>query len=279
MTERRFYGEGLTGIGDEPLPGRLIVIEGTDGVGRSTQIAYLREWLEAAGYAVVNTGLRRSALAGRGIERAKRGHTLDPITLQLMYATDFCDRLERQIIPALRAGMVVLTDRYIYSLIARAVIRGVSRRWIERVFGFALVPDRVFYLDIDIEQLTPRVMKSTGFDYWESGQDHLRGWDLHRNFVRYQTRLLAEFKRLAPQYDFVFVDSRRSVEEIFTDLRREIEIVVREMAPGPRPEIPPISRRTDDQACEAASVSIATETNHHPLEEDRQTERRSYHPS
>lgn len=260
MTELRFYGERLAGIGDEPLPGRLIVIEGTDGVGRSTQIALLKEWLEASGYAVVNTGLRRSALAGRGIERAKRGHTLDPITLQLLYATDFCDRLERQIIPALRAGMVVLTDRYIYSLIARAVIRGVPRRWIERVFDFALEPDRVFYLDIDIDQLTPRVLQSTGFDYWESGQDHLRGWDVHRNFVRYQRRLLAEFQRIAPRYDFVQVDARRTVDAIFSDLRREIEPVVAEMgiaSESGRAEAPTSSFMPAPEAALAIAASAA----------------------
>lgn len=230
MTAIRFYGAGLPGLDSTSLPGRLIVIEGTDGVGRSTQIALLKEWLEASGFAVVDTGLRRSALAGRGIERAKRGHTLDPVTLQLMYATDFCDRLERQIVPALRAGMVVLTDRYIYSLIARAAIRDISRDWLSNLFGFALIPDRVFYLDIDVEQLAPRVLASTGFDYWESGQDHLRGWDVYGNFSRYQRKLLKEFRRMAPDYDFVTFDARRDIEEIFRDLKDGIEVVVEGMA-------------------------------------------------
>jgi len=230
MTAIRFYGAGLPGLDSTSLPGRLIVIEGTDGVGRSTQIALLKEWLEASGFAVVDTGLRRSALAGRGIERAKRGHTLDPVTLQLMYATDFCDRLEHQIVPALRAGMVVLTDRYIYSLIARAAIRDISREWLSNLFGFALVPDRVFYLDIDVEQLAPRVLESTGFDYWESGQDHLRGWDVYHNFSRYQGKLLKEFRRMAPDYDFVTIDARRDIEDIFRDLKDGIEVVVEGMA-------------------------------------------------
>lgn len=230
MTAIRFYGAGLPGLDSTSLPGRLIVIEGTDGVGRSTQIALLKEWLEASGFAVVDTGLRRSALAGRGIERAKRGHTLDPVTLQLMYATDFCDRLERQIVPALRAGMVVLTDRYIYSLIARAAIRGISRKWLSNLFGFALIPDRVFYLDIDVEQLAPRVLESTGFDYWESGQDHLRGWDVYGNFSRYQEKLLHEFRRMAPTYDFATIDARRDIEDIFRDLKDGIEEVVEGMA-------------------------------------------------
>jgi dTMP kinase len=230
MTQLRFFGDPPPGVTSERLPGRLIVVEGTDGVGRSTQIALLKEWLEASGYAVMDTGLRRSSLAGSGIEKAKRGHTLDPITLHLLYATDFCDRMERIILPGLRAGMVVLTDRYIFSIIARAAVRGVNRRWMEDVFGFALVPDRVFYLDIDVEHLVPRVLASTGFDYWESGQDFLRGHDVFRNFVRYQNRLLAEFNGIAERYDFRVIDARGGVGDVFRMLRRGVEAVVRDMA-------------------------------------------------
>src|SRR5215467_3083429 len=163
MTAPRFYGAPAPGVEDVALPGRLIVIEGTDGVGRSTHVSLLKEWLESRGYAVVNTGLRRSELAGSGIERAKRGNTLDPLTLNLLYATDFWDRLERQILPALRAGMVALVDRYIFSLISRARVRGLPNEWIENLFGFALVPDLVVYLDVDLEHLLPRVLSSTGF--------------------------------------------------------------------------------------------------------------------
>lgn len=233
MRQLRFFGEPPPGIDERQFPGRLVVIEGTDGVGRSTQIALLKEWLEASGYAVMGTGLRRSSLAGRGIERAKRGHTLDPMTLNLFYATDFCDRMEHVVIPGLRAGMVVLTDRYIFSLIARAVVRGVNRRWIEDVFGFALIPDIVFYLDVDVEQLLPRVLKSTGFDYWESGQDFLRGDDVYKNFIRYQSKLLGEFRHLARQYNFKVIDARRDVLDIFSDLKAGIHEVVNDMVEGP----------------------------------------------
>lgn len=229
MRQLRFFGDPPPGMEERQFPGRLIVIEGTDGVGRSTQIALLKEWLEASGYAVMGTGLRRSSLAGRGIERAKRGHTLDPMTLNLFYATDFCDRMEHVILPGLRAGMVVLTDRYIFSLIARAVVRGVNRRWIEDVFGFALIPDIVFYLDIDVDSLLPRVLNSTGFDYWESGQDFLRGSDVYKNFIRYQSKLLPEFQTLAKQYGFNVVNARRGVLEIFEELKSGIENVVEDM--------------------------------------------------
>jgi dTMP kinase len=230
VTAPRFYGERPPGVPQTQLPGRLIVIEGTDGVGRSTQVALLKEWLEARGYAVVNTGLRRSELAGRGIERAKRGNTLDPLTLNLLYATDFWDRLERQILPALRAGMVALVDRYIFSLIARARVRGLSAEWVENLYGFALVPDLVVYLDIDIEHLVPRVLGSTGFDYWESGQDYLPSPDVYQNFVQHQTNLLAEFRRLATEHAFTTVDARASIPEVFRALCEVIEPVVQTMA-------------------------------------------------
>ena len=226
MTELRFYGDRPPGIDDQSLPGRLVVIEATDGAGRSTHVALLKEWLEDEGYAVLDTGLRRSDLAGPGIRRAKGGHTLDPITLNLFYATDFWDRLERQIIPALRAGMVALVDRYVFSLIARATVRGVSLEWMQNLYGFALVPDTVIYMDIDVEHLLPRVLSGQGFDYWESGRDYLRETDVYHSFVRYQNELLAEFLRLADRLGFAVVDARQSVGDLFEVLRKEVERAV-----------------------------------------------------
>jgi dTMP kinase len=230
VTAPAFYGQPPPGVEPTDLPGRLVVVEGTDGVGRSTQVALLKEWLEARGYAVVNTGLRRSELAGRGIERAKRGNTLDPLTLNLLYATDFWDRMERQILPALRAGMVALVDRYIFSLIARARVRGLSAEWVENLFGFALVPDLVVYLDIDIEHLVPRVLNTTGFDYWESGQDYLPIANMYHNFVEHQTRMLDEFRCLATQHAFCTVNARRPIPEVFGALCELIEPVVQALA-------------------------------------------------
>src|SRR5207249_2309182 len=161
----------------------LIVIEGTDGVGRSTQINLLRPWLESSGYAVVDTEMTRSVLAGAGLKQAKEGHTLGPITLNLFYATDFVDRFENQMLPALRAGFVVLTDRYIYSLMARALVRGADKQWLRSIYGLALKPDAVFYLKISLENLIPRILQSGGFDYWESGMDMRLGGDLYESFI------------------------------------------------------------------------------------------------
>lgn len=129
----QFYSEPLPGVDVGELQGKLIVVEGPDAVGRSTQVARLKVWLEQQGHAVLDTGMGRSALASKGIAQAKEGHTLGPVTMTLFYATDFADRLENEIIPALRAGFVVITDRYIFSLMARGIARGRiacgSKKW------------------------------------------------------------------------------------------------------------------------------------------------------
>ena len=230
MSTLSFYGHTPPGVGAESVPGRLIVIEGTDGVGRSTQIAMLQEWLEAEGYAVLVTGFRRSELAASGIDRAMRGNTLDALTLNLFYATDFWDRMEKSIVPALRTGMVALVDRYIFSIIARARVRGVPSGWLDDVFEFALVPDRVLFLDVDVEHLLPRVLSVRQLDHWESGEDFLRRPDLYDNFIRYQSVLIEEFRSLAKQHDFVTIDARGSVGDVSRMLQREIREALKGMA-------------------------------------------------
>ena len=229
MSTLSFYGHTPPGVAAESVPGRLIVIEGTDGVGRSTQIAMLQEWLEAEGYAVLVTGFRRSELAASGIDRAMRGNTLDALTLNLFYATDFWDRLEKSIVPALRTGMVALVDRYIFSIIARARVRGVPSGWLDDVFEFALVPDRVLFLDVDVEHLLPRVLSVRQLDHWESGEDFLRGPDLYDNFIRYQGALIEEFRSLAKQHEFVTVDGRGSVGDVFRMLQAEVREALKDM--------------------------------------------------
>jgi dTMP kinase len=123
-----FYSEPLPGVDCSELRGTLIVVEGPDAVGRTSQIVLLKQWLEREGHAVLDTGMARSALAGKGIQEAKNGNTLGPITMTLFYVTDFADRLEHEIIPALRAGFVVLIDRYIFSIIARAIARAMIEK-------------------------------------------------------------------------------------------------------------------------------------------------------
>ncbi len=235
---RATYATLLPGLNLADLGGKLIVIEGTDGVGRSTQIDLLRPWLEQEGRAVIDTGMTRSRLAGKGIRRAKQGHTLGRITQSLLYATDFAARLEDEIVPALRAGFVVLADRYIYSLMARALVRGIDPDWIYNVYAFALKPDAVFYLRLHVDDLIPRVVFSRGFNYWESGMDLYPSEDMYDGFRRYQTAMVAQFDTLATEFGFTVIDVSVDVPSVFDQLRDGVSRVLRGEAQAPVAPVP-----------------------------------------
>jgi len=223
MSEAKFYGAGFPYKDVGELPGKLIVVEGMDGVGRSTQINMLRKWLEKNGFAVSDTGLRRSPLTQPGLDEAKKGHTLTPMTLSLFYATDFADRLENQIIPALKAGFFVLSDRYFYSIIARDIVRGADPVWARAIYHFALVPELIIYLRADVPSLVTRIVHGRGFNYWESGMDIIKSDNLYDSFVEYQSRMIEQFDCMAQEYNFITIDANRSVNQIFTDLRHQIK--------------------------------------------------------
>lgn len=222
MTKLDFYGLHSYKLDTDVYPGKLIVIEGTDGVGRTTQALMLRSYLESQGYAVVDTGAARSELAGKGIKRAKEGHTLGAITLSLFYATDFADRLEKQVLSSLKAGFIVLNDRYIYSLMARAMVRGVDKEWLRELYGPALKPDIVFYLKITPKDLIPRVLGSKGFNYWESGMDLKLGNDLYESFVNYQTKLISVLDDMSKEYNFIEIDATKEPQDVFLDIKSKL---------------------------------------------------------
>jgi dTMP kinase len=218
-----FYSEPLPGVDTSDLQGKLIVVEGPDAVGRSTQVTALKAWLEQEGHAVLDTGMARSALAGKGIKHAKDGNTLGAITMTLYYVTDFADRLENEIIPALRAGFVVLTDRYIFSIMARAIARHEDAAWIRQVTGFSLVPHAVYYLRADVKDLVSRVVIGRGqFDYWESGMDFRFGGDMYESFIRYQKRVIRALDGMAKVYNFTTIDAQRLPAVIHSELQRHI---------------------------------------------------------
>jgi len=227
MENERYFGAGLTYLNPSDLKGKLIAIEGTDGVGRSTHIEMLQEWLEVQGYGVITTGWTRSNLMSKTIEVAKQGNILDRWSFSLLYATDFADRLEHQIIPALRSGFVVLADRYIYTAFARDVVRSGDRNWIRDVFGFAIVPDLVCYLRIDVDTLALRVIETSGMNYWESGMDLKLGTDLYDSFKKYQSLLIEEFDKMAEEFHFEVVDARQPPEEIQESLRSKIQPILK----------------------------------------------------
>jgi dTMP kinase len=231
MSANNFYGAGFPYRNFQKLPGKLIVVEGTDGVGRSTQIRELRHWLESEGYAVSDTGLTRSVLTSSGLEEAKSGHTLGPITMSLFYAADFADRLENLIIPALSAGFVVLSDRYFYSVIARNAMRGLDKEWTRKLYGMALRPDLILYLKANVTTLVSRLVHGRGLNYWESGMDMHLADNMYDSFVKYQTLVMKEFDELAVEYNFVTIDADQKVDKIIEDLKSPITQLLRNRLP------------------------------------------------
>jgi dTMP kinase len=234
VTPKRFYGKGLPNVDISLLKGKLIVIEGADGSGRSTQIALLRNWLEHLGYATAEIGLKRSTLVGRELEEAKKGNTLSPLTFSLFYATDFADQLENIIIPALRADFIVLADRYIYTLMARDIVRGIDPQWVTEVYSIALAPDAVFYLKVSPRNLAERNFRKNGLlDYWESGMDIQRSGDMYDCFIRYQRQMQKVFHGMQKIYEFEIINGNRSPQIISRELIAKIEGVL-----SPRPAHP-----------------------------------------
>ena len=228
MVPTKFYGSGFPYKKTKNLPGKLIVVEGTDGVGRSTQVDLLKKWLEKSGYAVSDTGLRRSPLTQPGIEEAKGGNTLSPLTNSLFYATDFADRLENQIIPALKAGFIVLSDRYFYSIIARDVVRGIDPSWARDIYGFALIPDMILYLKANIDTLVTRIVHGRGINYWEAGMDILKLDNLYDSFREYQTHMIEQFDIMAKEFNFHIINANYSIKTTNNEIMAHIQPILDE---------------------------------------------------
>ncbi|MBC8245434.1 MAG: thymidylate kinase [Verrucomicrobia bacterium] len=224
---KRFIGHALPGIKPGELTGRLIVIEGADGSGRSTQIRRLVDWLEAGGHATTQVGLKRSNLASEELESAKNGNILNRTTLSLFYATDFADQLENIIIPSLRAGVIVLADRYIYTLMARDMVRGLDADWVKNLYSIAIQPDAVFYLKLPPEKLIQRnFMKNHTLDYWESGMDLGLSLDMFDSFVQYQQLMVDKFDEYRRRWGFTTIDAGQSTDALNRALRGKIERVL-----------------------------------------------------
>lgn len=223
----RFFGKGIPHIDPATLSGRLIVVEGADGSGRSTQISMVRDWLEKEGHPTVDVGLKRSTLVAKELERAMEGNTLSPTTLSLFYATDFADQLENKIIPALRSGFVVLADRYIYTLMGRDIVRGADRAWVKDLYSIALVPHAVFYLSVNARILAERNLQKNGvLDFWESGMDIQRSGDLFECFLQYQRWMRDEFRAMQKEHGFEVINGNRTPVAIFRDLQTHINRVL-----------------------------------------------------
>ena len=218
-----FFGEPLVGFDPSEITGSLIVIEGMDGSGRSTQIALLQEWLESEGFAVQTSGLRRSNLVGRDIDELLAKNAATRLTLALMYATDFFDQVEHRILPALRSGTIVLADRFIFTLIARGVVRGINRDYMSGLYAMALRPHLTFWLNVRPETAFGREFKKAqAISYWEAGRDMSLSHDLYWSFIRYQTMIKREFEVMAKKHSFLELDGEASVPVVNKQLRQRI---------------------------------------------------------
>jgi dTMP kinase len=212
---KEFIGTGLPYLETASLKGPFIVIEGGDGSGRSTQIVNLQARLEQRGTPSIVVGIKRSELVAGHLKKVMQTNLLCPRTLTLFYATDLADQLERTIVPALRAGFVVLADRYVYSLMARALVRKIDPDWLDAVFGFALKPDRVVFINTPPEvQAYRSFQKADTLDYWESGQDMQIAHDLYECYINYQTCLRSVFEELSVKFEFSEVNGDCHADDV-----------------------------------------------------------------
>ncbi len=230
--KKKFYGTSLPGSEPARWSGKLIVLEGADGSGRSTQIQLLNNWLENLGFGAVNVGIKRSTLVAEELEKAQEGNILSHTTRSLFYATDFADQLENTIIPALRGGFVVIADRYIYTLMARDIVRGADRDWVKSLYSIAVVPDVVLYFRVNPQQLVERnFRKNTTLSFWESGMDIGLSRDMFESFIRYQKLIQAEFRRMQTEYGFESINGNRSPRTIANELRAKVQTILGVVSP------------------------------------------------
>ena len=221
------YGEGLPNIDVQSLSGKLLVLEGADASGRTTQSNAIKSWLEGLGYAVVDVGIKRSTLVSEELIEAQKGNNLSHTTMSLFYATDFADQLENKIIPALRSGSVVLCDRYIYTLMPRDIVRGASLKWLEGIYRFALIPHLVLYLEVEPVYLVERYFeKNLRLGYWESGMDLGLANNLFDAFICYQQKIRETFLELRKKYPFEILDGHQSIEHITEQIKTHIKPIL-----------------------------------------------------
>lgn len=220
---KQFYDSPLPNIDPADLNGWLFVLEGLAGAGCRTQSHYLSNQLEIEGYSVVECHLDESALVESELQQAWKENIIGARSLFLFRATDLYDRLEKIVVPALHAGNIVLADRYIFTLLAEARVRNLDAKWIRSVFGPALIPDAVFFLQIEEMEAAIRVLKrSQTLESRHSGLDSQSSGDLYQDFIQYQSRLRIEYSALAEEYSFTQIDARQSESQIAEAIKTKI---------------------------------------------------------
>jgi len=212
-----------------PYPGRLIAVEGIDGSGKSTQVKLLERWLRARGYPVHFTEWNSSRLVRNSMRRGKRRNLLTPSTFSLLHAVDFADRFIYQILPPLRAGMIVLADRYVYTAFARDVARGVHPDWVRGVYRFAPRPDLTFFFRVPIDVSLERLLAGRAkLKYYEAGMDLGLSTDLVESFRLFQGRVLEIYDQLAEEFDLRVIDASHDIAGQQKVVRRMTGEILRE---------------------------------------------------
>lgn len=206
---------GSKSTSPHPYPGKLIVVEGIDGSGKSTQLSLLQKWLESQNFNTFFTEWNSSELVKETTRRGKKTKVLTPLTFSLLHATDFANRLYHQILPPLKAGMIVLADRYMYTAFARDAVRGMSPGWLRNLYSFAVRPDLVFYFRVPIEVSVSRLLSGTRAElkYYEAGMDMGLSSNLTDSFKIFQSHALAEYDKLVDEFGLTVIDATLEIDE------------------------------------------------------------------
>ena len=224
------------------FPGRLVAVEGLDGSGKSTQIYLLKRWLEEEGLKVFFSEWNSSELVKSATSKGKKRELLTPTTFSLIHATDFADRYERQLVPLLRAGYLVLCDRYIFTAFARDSVRGCQPQWVRGIYSFAALPDVTFFFKTDLEVSLKRILDGRPqLKYFEAGMDLRLSTDPYESFRIFQGRILDQYLAMSPEFNFVVIDANRAIEvqqNLVRDLtgrKLDLTAFARKNLPRPRP--------------------------------------------
>lgn len=207
-----------------PYPGRLIAVEGLDGSGKSTQVYLLKRWLEIQRLKVFFTEWNSSVMVKEATRKGKKRQLLTPTTFSLVHATDFADRFERQVLPLLQAGFIVLADRYMYTAFARDIVRGCDPRWVRKLYSFATVPDITFFFDTPLAVALGRILGGRPkLKFFEAGMDLGLSNDPLESFRLFQGRIYAEYKKMVPTENFVVLDGTLPIEKQQALARKFVE--------------------------------------------------------
>ena len=210
--------------GEHRFPGKLFVVEGIDGSGKSTQLMLLHQWLQAEGYGVVFSEWNSSPLVKETTRRGKKKQMLTPATFSLIHATDFADRMEHHIIPLLKAGAVVLCDRYIYTAFGRDVVRGMDPQWVRELYSFAVKPTSAFYFRVPLDVAMKRILDGrAALKFYEAGMDLGLSEDAEESFRLFQARILDEYEKMIPEFDLTVIDATLPIEAQQEQMRQIVK--------------------------------------------------------